>query len=72
MFESAAFDHANIRVTSRTLGLRTESSGRFEKGVCAATAREAIDRACQLVEMLQAGDVIEDVVDVYPNPPPFV
>ena len=71
MFESAAFDHANIRVTSRTLGLRTESSGRFEKGVCAATAREAIDRACQLVEMLQAGDVIEDVVDVYPNPAPI-
>ena len=70
MFESAAFEHANIRVTSRALGLRTEASGRFEKGVCPATAREAIDRACQLVELLDAGDVIEDAVDVYPAPAP--
>lgn len=70
MFESAAFEHTNIRVTSRALGLRTEASGRFEKGVCPATAREAIDRACQLVEMLQAGEVIDDVVDVYPDPVP--
>ena len=68
MFEIAAFNRANIRQTTRALGLRTEASGRFERGVCAATCREAADRACQLVEMLDAGEVIEDVYDFYPNP----
>jgi len=68
LFECAAFDRTSVRVTSRTLGLRTESSSRFEKGVCPATAREAIDRACQLVRMLDAGDVIEGVYDNYPHP----
>lgn len=68
LFECAAFDRTSVRVTSRALGLRTESSGRFEKGVSPATAREAIDRACQLVRMLDAGDVIEGVYDHYPHP----
>ena len=68
MFEIAAFDRANIRQTTRALGLRTEASGRFERGVCAATCREAADRACQLVNMLGAGEVIDDVYDFYPNP----
>ena len=68
MFEIASFDRANIRQTTRALGLRTEASGRFERGVCAATCREAADRACQLVTMLGAGEVIEDVYDFYPNP----
>ncbi|MDO5299102.1 MAG: phenylalanine--tRNA ligase subunit beta [Clostridia bacterium] len=70
MFETAAFDRTNIRLTTRALGLRTEASGRFERGVCAATCREAADRACQLVNMLGAGEVIEDVYDCYPNPKP--
>ena len=68
MFESAAFDRTSIRLTSRALGLRTEASGRFEKGVHPALSREAVDRACQLVNLLDAGDVIEDVYDNYPNP----
>ncbi|MDO5378661.1 MAG: phenylalanine--tRNA ligase subunit beta, partial [Clostridia bacterium] len=68
MFEIASFDRTNIRLTTRALGLRTEASGRYERGVCAATCREAADRACQLVNMLGAGDVIEDVFDCYPNP----
>lgn len=68
MFEIAAFDRTNVRLTTRALGLRTESSGRFERGVCAATCREAADRACQLVNMLGAGEVIDDVYDCYPNP----
>ena len=68
MFEVAAFDRTNIRLTTRALGLRTEASGRFERGVCAATCREAADRACQLVNLLEAGEVIEGVYDYYPNP----
>ena len=68
MFEIAAFDRTNIRLTTRALGLRTEASGRFERGVCAATCREAADRACQLVNLLGAGEVIDDVYDCYPNP----
>ena len=68
MFEIAAFDRTNIRLTTRALGLRTEASGRFERGVCAATCREAADRACQLVNLLNAGEVIDDVYDCYPAP----
>ena len=68
MFEIASFDRANIRQTTRTLGMRTEASGRFERGVCAATCREAADRACQLVNLLACGEVIDDVYDCYPNP----
>ena len=67
LFEIAAFDRASIRTTSRALGLRTESSGRFERGVCAATCAEAADRACQLVAMLDAGDVVEGAYDFYPH-----
>ena len=48
--------------------MRTEASGRFERGVCAATCREAADRACQLVNLLNAGEVIDDVYDCYPAP----
>ena len=70
MFEIAAFDRSNIRLTTRALGMRTEASGRFERGVCAATCREAADRACQLVNLLGCGEVIEDVFDCYPNPKP--
>ena len=70
MFECAVFDRAATRVTSRALGIRTESSGRFEKGVSVRTAMEAIQRACQMVNELDAGDVISGVIDIYPNPAP--
>ncbi len=68
MFEVAAFDRTSIRLTTRELGMRTEASGRFERGVCPATCREAVDRACQLVEQLNAGEIIDDVYDYYPSP----
>lgn len=68
MFECAVFDHASVRLTSRALGIRTESSGRFEKGVSPRTAMEAINRACQMVAQLNAGDIVSGVIDLYPNP----
>ena len=68
LFECAAFDRTNTRLTARALGIRTESSGRFERGVCPATALEAIERACMLVNMLSCGDVVPGVIDHYPNP----
>ena len=68
MFECAVFEHASVRLTSRALGIRTESSGRFEKGVSCKTAMEAINRACQMINELDAGDVVSGVIDIYPNP----
>ena len=70
LFECAAFDRTNNRLTARKLGVRTESSGRFEKGVCAATTMEALDRACMLVNMLECGKVVPGAYDNYPNPEP--
>lgn len=68
LFECAAFERGNNRVTARALGIRTESSGRFEKGVCADTVMEALERACMLVNMLNCGNVVPGVYDHYPNP----
>ena len=55
MFECAAFDRTAIRLTSRALGMRTEASGRFERGVCAATVMDALDRACHAGERAERG-----------------
>ena len=68
LFECASFDRASIRVTARSLGIRTESSGRFERGVSPATVMDALNRACQMVNELDAGDVISGVIDIYPKP----
>ena len=68
LFESAAFERANNRVTARSLGMRTEASGRFEKGVNPDGSREALERACMLVNMLGCGDVVPGVFDHNPNP----
>ena len=68
MFECAAFDRTGTRLAARSLGMRTESSGRFEKGVSAATALEAIQRACQMINLLDAGDVVPGIIDIYPSP----
>ncbi len=70
LFECAAFDRTSTRVTARSLGIRTESSSRFEKGVAPATAIEALDRACHLVDLLDAGDTVSGIIDVYPAPKP--
>lgn len=67
LFESACFDGPNVRITAKKVGLRTDSSSKFEKGIDPNLALEAVNRAVQLVEMLGAGEVIEGVVDCYPN-----
>ena len=68
LFECASFDRACVRVTARSLGIRTESSGRFERGVSPATVMDALLRACQMVNELDAGDVVSGVIDLYPAP----
>ena len=70
LFECAAFERANNRVTARKLGMRTEASGRFEKGVCPETAMEALERACMLVNMLECGKVVPGAFDHYAHPLP--
>ncbi len=64
LFESAVFNHVSIRTTSRTLGMRTESSSRYEKGLDSATAEIALNRAMNLVEKLGVGKIAEGCVDV--------
>ncbi len=68
MFECASFDRTAIRLSARAMGMRTDASGRFERGVAAETVMDALDRACQLVEQLDAGDVVSGVIDLYPAP----
>ena len=68
LFEAANFDGTNIRLSSKRIGMRTDASGKFEKGLDPENALAAINRACQLIEELDAGDVVAGVVDVYPNP----
>lgn len=67
LFEAACFDGTNIRLSAKRLGLRTDASGKFEKGLDPNNAMDAINRACQLIEELGAGEVVGGVVDVYPN-----
>ena len=66
LFEAACFDGTNIRLSSKRVGLRTDASGKFEKGLDPNTAELAINRACQLIEELGAGEVVGGMVDVYP------
>ena len=61
--ESAKFKRDNIRRTGRTLGIRTESSGRFEKGIDINNTGFAMDRALNLIEALDAGDIVDGVID---------
>ena len=70
MFECASFDRTQTRLGARALGIRTEASGRFEKGVSPRTCLEAIERACQMINELDAGDVVPGIIDLYPNPQP--
>ncbi len=66
LFEAACFDGTNIRLSSKRVGLRTDASSKFEKGLDPNTAELAINRACQLIEELGAGEVVGGMVDVYP------
>lgn len=68
LFEAATFDGTNIRLTSRRIGLRTDASGIFEKGLDPNNAMDAMDRACQLIEELGCGEVVGGAVDIYPHP----
>lgn len=67
LFESAVFDGPNIRITAKKVGLRTDASSKFEKGLDPNLALDAVNRAAQLVEMLGCGEVVPGVVDCYPN-----
>ena len=67
LFEAACFDGTNIRLSAKRIGLRTDASAKFEKGLDPNNAEEAINRACQLIEELGAGEVVGGMVDVYPT-----
>ena len=67
VFESAVFNGGSVRKTAKKVGLRTESSSRFEKGLSAENALRAINRAVELVELLGAGEPINEKIDVYPT-----
>jgi phenylalanyl-tRNA synthetase beta chain len=67
VFESACFNGASVRVTAKKNGMRTESSARFEKGLDPENCYGGLMRACELVELLDAGDVVDGMIDVYPT-----
>ena len=69
LLESANFKSENIRSTSKKLGLRTEASARYEKGIDPNLVEDAVNRAAQLIEMLGAGTVQKGIVDIYPSKP---
>ena len=65
VFESAMFNGPSVRTTAKKLGMRTEASGRYEKGLDPNGCRRCLDRALELVQLLDAGDVVNGVVDVW-------
>ena len=67
VFESACFNGGSVRITAKKNGMRTESSARFEKGLDPENCYGGLMRACELVELLDAGDVVDGVIDVYPT-----
>ncbi len=67
VFESACFNGASVRVTAKKNGMRTESSARFEKGLDAENCFGALERACEIIEFLGAGEVVNEYIDVYPT-----
>lgn len=69
LFEAACFDGTNIRLSSKKIGLRTDASGKFEKGLDPYNAEAAINRACQLIEELGAGEVVGGIADIFPEKP---
>lgn len=67
VFESAVFNGASVRLTAKGVGLRTEASSRYEKGLSSENAMRAINRAVELVEQIGAGNAIPKCIDVYPT-----
>ncbi len=70
VFESACFLGTSVRVTAKKNGMRTESSARYEKGLDPENCAAGLERACELVEMLGAGEVVNGLIDVYPDKKP--
>lgn len=68
LFEAACFNGTNIRLSGRRMGMHTDAQGKFEKGLDPNNAKAAIDRACQLIVELGAGEVVGGTVDVYSKP----
>ncbi len=68
LFEAACFDGTNIRLSTKRIGLMTDAAAKFVKGLDPNLAIEAMNRACQLIEELGCGKVVDGVVDIYPNP----
>ncbi|MCI5936504.1 MAG: phenylalanine--tRNA ligase subunit beta [Eubacterium sp.] len=68
LLEAACFDGTNIRLSGKKLGMRTDAQAKFEKGLDPNNTMEAMNRACQLIEELGAGEVVGGCVDVYPEP----
>ena len=64
VFESANFDGTSIRKTALALGMRTEASAKFEKNIDPMLTLPAVNRACELVELLSAGEVLDGVIDI--------
>lgn len=64
IFEAATFDAASVRLTAQRIGLRTESSSRFEKGLDVNNALPALERACELVQMLDCGEIVGGLIDI--------
>ncbi len=69
LFESACFDGTNIRLSAKRLGMRTDASGKYEKGLDPNNAEAAINRACQLIEELHCGEVVSGMIDVCAKKP---
>lgn len=67
LFEAACFDGTNIRLSGKKIGMRTDAQAKFEKGLDPNNAILAINRACELIEELHAGEVVGGCVDVYPS-----
>ena len=67
VFESACFNGGSVRVTAKKNGMRTESSARYEKGLDPENCFGGLERACELIELLGAGDVVNEFIDVYPT-----
>lgn len=67
VLESAVFYGGSVRKTAKKVGLRTEASARFEKGLSSENALRAVNRAAELIELIGAGEVVEGKIDVYPT-----
>ena len=68
LFESANFNGPSVRRTATSLGMRTDASSRYEKGLDPQNTLKAVQRACELIELLHCGEVVEGIIDVIPQP----